>query len=518
MRIKNYGALVQTIICSSVVIGTSAYAINPVIDDTRLYVGACPSQHESINDDNQKSGLIGLGAMVGGKLVETGINALGNALVKAGDPKDKSIYAAANFTDLDRLGECLVIIKGKFSLRSNQKLIALLKEEEEDALTAAKARAANHVVPSVNNGDKPIARSSQNGGLEILPNMGSNINVNTKNKNDKPQSMERSDQDAVISNISCDFKTYNKNNSIDQIAESIQRQTDIAVDGLTPDKEFGPQKENIKKVLNANCIQLADVPNTYIELRLFTTKDAEKKDVSGIFMSPVVIAIQKPSVRNAFGLYTGKRDILISAAFNSVASSNAVGNMLSWDSITTPSFIYIDPIISRNCALKADSSTLTYPNLCGGDQSSPWLKVPDGKGPYRLEVSVTETRRGSAFAKAIGEAIVGNKEKLTEAANKKLFNDYQDAADREEAAQKIADDLALNQLKSDATASIGTALEAYNLCKNYKGKDKATGILLLRKYLLARSNAEILYNKAKETDKDQFNSILPKDVTACPIK
>lgn len=404
--------VIKSVILFSAIIGPYAFASDSYVEETRLYIGSCPSQPGPLPSDNNKVAVAAVSAItaIGGKLVEVGINALGNALVKAGSPDSKSSYAAANFSSLTRMSECLTIIDGRFSFKPNDN-------------------------------------------AEIYK--------------------------------------------------------------LTSDMTFASQRENIRKNLTDNQVYLAAVPNKYVELRVFVPQKVEDGPPDNdFFLTPITLAFNKPVQRNAFGFYTGKRDIVISAALNSMSTTTALANLLTFKQLSTPTFFYYDPKTSINCNYSPKSSTGFIP-LCGGEQVSQWVKYPAGKGPYRLEVGVTEARNGSAFVKAVGDAIVANKDKLAAEANNKIFDDYRDAAAQ---AKTEADQTAMkaqDKLVVDAFSAFTTARNSLKACEAIDPTKIVDAQLALVKYQLDRRLAATAFLIAGNPSEIPMDT-LPKDKTVCP--
>ena len=126
MKIKNIAVTLNSILLIPLVlIGTTSSAApvvpQPVINETRIYFGPCPSQNKDRIDSQKSGAVLGVGALVGGELIKLGFDSLATALDKASQSKPKYTYASANLTDTKTIGmsDCITIIEGGFALVPN---------------------------------------------------------------------------------------------------------------------------------------------------------------------------------------------------------------------------------------------------------------------------------------------------------------------------------------------------------------------------------------------------------------
>lgn len=490
------------------------------MDDIRVYVGRCPSQVKELKQDNQLTD-IGILPAIAGQLIDTGINALGNLLVKAGSPKDKTFYSAINLNSLNNLGQCIVIIDGKFSMKNNPLLMEKIKDYQENRTNTGQSANA---IPS-QDPSEVIANISPD--MADKPTKTQQIATPARSNPQQTVLEAKNDGSQTDGVIMCDIRLWElssekrqkliiekKFNEIKKydVAKQISQQTEKSIDGLINNSDFDEQKQNIKNALNDNCIQLAEVPRTYLELQIIPSINSEGK-ASAITLSPLVISFQKPRVRNSFGFYTGKRDFVVSASMNSLTSSVAVPKMLLLEDMKTPSFMYFEPLVNKTCLSQKIKNE--FPFFCGGVKESPWLKFPDSNGPYRLEIGITETRQGNVFVKTLGEVILNNKEQIGVSAKNKFIDDYKDQENQKKADQYILDQKAQYEKKKVAYTDMATALADYKACKQYNDSDQTQASLLLLKYNTTRANAELSFNEAKKPDGLDFNAILPV-LPKCP--
>lgn len=126
MKIKNRAVTLNSfLLIPLVLIGTTSSAApvipQPIINETRMYFGPCPSQNKDRIGGQKSGAVLGVGALIGGELIKLGFDSLAAALAKASESKPKYTYASANLTDTKTIGisDCITIIEGSFALTPN---------------------------------------------------------------------------------------------------------------------------------------------------------------------------------------------------------------------------------------------------------------------------------------------------------------------------------------------------------------------------------------------------------------
>lgn len=428
------------------VASSASAAAKPGIQDTRLWVGACPSQVV----DTGKSVGAELLLLVGGRLIDAGVGALGAALTAAGNPKTVTRSASINVSSLNQINGCAVLISGRF-----------LSNESE----ALGIQAAGNLVAPTDQG----------------------LNAN--------QSVVRT---ALVEN------------------------------------------------LNTAGIYLAEEPAIYLELQII------KSSAASFYFRPVLISFQKAILSTSWGSSGGQRDILISAALASNSGESAVPILFEFQDWEVPTHGYFGvlnsdstptaetkqpdlntqpvPPLSGNtdqmpstdmskAGQSSDSGTGNFATgsskkLLGGLQSAV-IPVPKGSEPYRLTLTYSETREGSALLKAIGDAITADKDKIGSLVKQVAFESERQAADEKRRTETIKAREATDTATEEALKAHNVATTSLAKCKNTdRNADDAIKSEALNAYRTTRRKALTSFSKALEPQEFDISKL--PEVAACP--
>lgn len=404
------------------------------IEDTRMWIGGCPS----VQTETHKSLELAAQAftLIGGKLIDTGIGVLGAALTAAGSDKVETRGAGSNIDSLTKIQGCVVLITGSF----------------------------------FSNAEEAGAAASTSGDW-------------------------------------------------------------IAVGEPMLDR----QKKALRNVLSANLkasgIYLAAQPTMYLELQIVKTRQGDS-----FFLRPILISYQRPMLKSSWGSYSGERDIVVSGAIASSSGEAAAPALFTFKNWSAPVHGYFEPLDAaqlQSCQSNAtppgtpgpqsasgaansvtppqdvgqlpagggntnrSNNNVNFSRLCGGLQSG-WMVVPQGAGPWRFSMAYSETRHGSQFVKALGDAITADKEKLGSLAKQAVFRSERQAAEEklhqaEIKAMEDKDALVAAALSAQNAASV--SLEKCDAITS--GAAPSEALTALNDYRTARRKAMTAFAKAQ---------------------